>query len=86
MNGSKGWIPLPFFVLSVPDDITFAALSGIRTREDVDQFLSAGARAVLVGEALMRAQDPIQAIQELKGHTTNRSVRCELACSISLVS
>ena len=39
-------------------DVIFAALSGISERSDVEYFQRAGARAILVGEALMRAPDP----------------------------
>jgi len=39
-------------------DVIFAALSGISTRADVEAFVKSGARAVLVGEALMRAESP----------------------------
>lgn len=48
-------------------DILLAALSGINTREDVQRFQSAGAGAVLVGEALMVADDPAAAIRTLVG-------------------
>ncbi|MDE2127586.1 MAG: indole-3-glycerol phosphate synthase TrpC [Armatimonadetes bacterium] len=39
--------------------------SGIRTAEDIQRVAAAGARAVLVGEALMRAPDPGAALQKL---------------------
>ncbi|MGE0480312.1 MAG: indole-3-glycerol phosphate synthase TrpC [Phycisphaerae bacterium] len=39
--------------------------SGVRTRADVQRLHAAGARALLVGEALMRADDPGGRIQEL---------------------
>ncbi|MBI5288225.1 MAG: indole-3-glycerol phosphate synthase TrpC, partial [Chloroflexi bacterium] len=42
----------------VRGDVLLAALSGINTREDVERFQAAGACAVLVGEALMVADDP----------------------------
>ncbi len=51
----------------LPADILLAALSGITTRDDVERFQSAGAAAVLVGEALMRADDPVAKIAELRG-------------------
>lgn len=51
----------------IPPAVILAALSGISTRADVERFAAAGARAVLVGEALMRARDPAQAIRELAG-------------------
>jgi len=50
-----------------PETALLAALSGISTREDVERFEGVGARAVLVGEALMRADDPATMIAELRG-------------------
>ena len=41
--------------------------SGISTRKDVESFLRQGASGILVGESLMRAQDPISFIGELLG-------------------
>jgi anthranilate synthase / indole-3-glycerol phosphate synthase / phosphoribosylanthranilate isomerase len=51
----------------LPPGILLAALSGISTREDVRRFQDIGAAAVLVGEALMRAEDPAAKIAELRG-------------------
>ncbi|GAB4335982.1 MAG: indole-3-glycerol phosphate synthase TrpC [Dehalococcoidia bacterium] len=51
----------------VPGGVTLAALSGISSRKDVERFQRAGATAVLVGEALMRADDPRKKIAELQG-------------------
>ncbi len=51
----------------VKGDVLLAALSGISTRADVDRFRQAGAGAVLVGEALMRASDPAATVRELVG-------------------
>jgi len=51
----------------VSGDVLLAALSGISTREDVERFQIAGAGAVLVGEALMVAEDPAAAIRALVG-------------------
>ena len=50
-----------------PDGALLAALSGIGARADVARFEAAGAKAVLVGEALMRAPDPAAMIAELRG-------------------
>lgn len=50
----------------VSREVVLAALSGISTREDVERFEAAGARAVLVGEALMLAEDPAAKIRELR--------------------
>lgn len=54
---------------STPTDsgVTFVALSGISVRKDVESFESIGARAVLVGESLMRAADPAAKVRELQG-------------------
>jgi indole-3-glycerol phosphate synthase len=41
--------------------------SGIRDRADVEAAVDAGASAILVGEALMRASDPRAAVRELIG-------------------
>ena len=41
--------------------------SGIKTRADVEQVAAAGAAAVLVGETLLRADDPVGKIAELFG-------------------
>lgn len=51
----------------LPSDVLLAALSGISTREDVQRFQDVGAAAVLVGEALMRADDPSAKVAELRG-------------------
>lgn len=49
------------------DGIAIIALSGIKTREDVVAFENAGAKGVLVGEALMRSDDPVGMVQALMG-------------------
>ncbi len=51
----------------VPDGTLLAALSGINSRADVERFATAGASAVLVGEALMVADDPGAKVRELLG-------------------
>jgi anthranilate synthase/indole-3-glycerol phosphate synthase/phosphoribosylanthranilate isomerase len=51
----------------VPEGTVLAALSGISTRADVERFEKAGAQAVLVGEALMVAEDAGAKIRELLG-------------------
>ena len=40
--------------------------SGIRTAADVSAVLAAGAQAVLVGESLMRADDPAELVSRFK--------------------
>ena len=49
----------------VPDGKIIVSESGIRTRSDVDRVKSAGAQAVLVGEALVSAADPGARLREL---------------------
>jgi indole-3-glycerol phosphate synthase len=49
----------------VPDDRISVLESGISTRSNVDAALEAGASAILVGEALMRADDPARAVRKL---------------------
>jgi indole-3-glycerol phosphate synthase len=51
----------------VPDDRLAVAESGLATREQVRRAVEAGARAVLIGEALMRAEDPGALLRELRG-------------------
>jgi indole-3-glycerol phosphate synthase len=51
----------------VPPDRIAVLESGIASRSDVERAVAAGARAVLVGEALMRAPDPGAKLRELRG-------------------
>lgn len=51
----------------VPSERIAVLESGIASRADVEAARRAGARAVLVGEALMRAADPAAAIRDLRG-------------------
>lgn len=51
----------------VPDDRVAVLESGIATREHVERAIAAGASAILVGEALMRAEDPAAKLRELRG-------------------
>jgi indole-3-glycerol phosphate synthase len=51
----------------VPPGTVLVAESGIRTAADVQLLGSVGAHAVLVGEHLMRAPSPGQALRELRG-------------------
>jgi indole-3-glycerol phosphate synthase len=51
----------------VPADVAVVAESGIETRAQVEELESAGVDAVLVGEALMRAEDPGRAVSGLLG-------------------
>jgi indole-3-glycerol phosphate synthase len=47
----------------VPDDVLLVSESGIKSTDDAYQVLEAGANAVLIGEALMRAHDPSREIE-----------------------
>lgn len=47
----------------VPDDVLLVSESGIKSLEDARRVLDAGANAVLIGEALMRAHDPSREIE-----------------------
>ncbi|HEX2646954.1 MAG TPA: indole-3-glycerol phosphate synthase TrpC [Candidatus Dormibacteraeota bacterium] len=49
----------------IPSSIVVVAESGIHTAEDARRVREAGADAILVGEALMRASDPAARIKEL---------------------
>jgi indole-3-glycerol phosphate synthase len=50
-----------------PGEVTLVSESGIFTREDVLRVKGAGAHAVLVGESLMRQQDPGDGVRMLLG-------------------
>jgi len=54
----------------LPAGVTVVGESGISTRADVAALEDIGCDAVLVGEALMRSQDPAEAIGELLGRRT----------------
>ncbi len=47
----------------VPDDVLLVSESGIKTYNDAQRALDAGASAVLIGETLMRAEDPGREIE-----------------------
>ncbi len=51
----------------VPSDVTLVAESGLKTPADVKRVADAGAKAILVGETLMRADDIGVATQALLG-------------------
>jgi indole-3-glycerol phosphate synthase len=52
---------------AVPTGKTVVSESGIRTREQIEELERIGVDAVLVGETLMRADDPEAAVRELTG-------------------
>ena len=51
----------------IPPDVLFVSESGVSSAADVDALRKAGADAVLIGEALMRAPDKRAKLAELKG-------------------
>lgn len=51
----------------IPDGIAVVSESGIKDHEDIRKLESAGVTAVLVGESLMRAEDPAAAVRSLMG-------------------
>lgn len=51
----------------IPDDTVFVSESGVQCREDVARLEDIGADAALVGEILMRAEDRVDKLKELKG-------------------
>jgi indole-3-glycerol phosphate synthase len=55
-----------------PDDVVRVAESGIRSAEDVGRLRVAGYQAFLVGESLMRAERPGEALRNLMGAPVSR--------------
>lgn len=55
----------------VPKGVTLVSESGISCRKHVKLLMDAGVGAFLVGEALMRAPDPAEKLQELLGKEKN---------------
>jgi indole-3-glycerol phosphate synthase len=51
----------------VPDDVVLVAESGVHTPDDVARLADIGADAMLVGEALVRAEDVGAKVRELVG-------------------
>ncbi|MGN1129034.1 MAG: indole-3-glycerol-phosphate synthase TrpC, partial [Candidatus Flemingiibacterium sp.] len=51
----------------IPTEVLFVSESGVSSAADVDALRKAGADAVLIGEALMRAPDKKAKLAELKG-------------------
>jgi indole-3-glycerol phosphate synthase len=53
----------------IPEEVAMVAESGITTRAQVEELESAGVNAILVGETLMRSEDPAAAAAELLGRS-----------------
>jgi indole-3-glycerol phosphate synthase len=49
----------------VPENVVKVAESGIRSGEDMARLRAAGYQAFLIGESLMRAESPGEALREL---------------------
>jgi indole-3-glycerol phosphate synthase len=58
---------LPVIAAAKSYGMTAVLASGVKTRADVERAAAAGADAVLVGEALMRAEYPEDVLQDLTG-------------------
>ena len=50
----------------VPDDIIFVSESGVKGPDDIKLVKATGANAVLIGEALMRAEDKKEMLNRFK--------------------
>lgn len=51
----------------IPSDVAVVSESGIKTRQQVEGLGAAGVHGILVGETILRAEDPAQAAAELSG-------------------
>ncbi|MCM3410804.1 indole-3-glycerol phosphate synthase TrpC [Metabacillus litoralis] len=56
---------------SIPEETLLVSESGIYTKEDLDLVKQYGAKAVLVGESLMRKENQTWAVQQLFGESHN---------------
>jgi indole-3-glycerol phosphate synthase len=59
----------------VPEGVVLVAESGIHGPEDVDRLGAAGVDAVLVGESVVRAPDPVDAVARLVGRPRDPAAR-----------
>ena len=59
----------------VPTRVTVISESGMRGPEDIQRLHRAGARGFLIGEALMRAEEPAAAIRALKSAVQTPAMR-----------
>jgi len=55
---------------AIPDGVVKVAESGVRGGADAQSLRAAGYHAVLVGETLVTAADPVRAIHELRGESS----------------
>jgi len=51
----------------VPHDVIFVSESGVKTAKDIELLREIGADAVLIGETLMKADNKLLKLKELKG-------------------
>jgi len=59
----------------IPDDVVTVAESGVRDVDDVRAYAAAGARAVLVGEALVTGGDPAAAVAAFSAVAISEGIR-----------
>jgi indole-3-glycerol phosphate synthase len=55
----------------VPDDVILVSESGLKDTADAKKALDSGANAILIGETLMRHDDPTRAVEEYLALRTN---------------
>jgi len=67
----------------VPPGTLVVSESGQRTRADLDRLAAAGVDAVLIGEAIMRAEDVEGKVRELLGTTVNPYLEAEMQKRLS---
>ena len=53
----------------IPQDVIFVSESGVKTAGDIERLRKSGVDAVLIGEALMKAPDKKEKLNELRGIT-----------------
>jgi indole-3-glycerol phosphate synthase len=63
-----------YLLPEVPSSVTVISESGMRHAEDILRLHAAGARGFLIGEALMRAEDPAALVSSLKAAVQARAV------------
>ncbi|MDE2570893.1 MAG: indole-3-glycerol phosphate synthase TrpC [bacterium] len=57
---------------AIPSDVLVVSESGFRTAEQIRRLRAAGSQAFLIGEWLMRSDDPVAALRELRGVEVQR--------------